>query len=121
MIARFRKSSHWWSVPAVPVLAVLSCVALTNGRTTYANDQTPFQRSLAEYTALAAELDADLAACRASTPLLVKFSDVYTKTISPLILQRHRAKFWLLDAKKRGVRDLSGYNWTFAKVQLALI
>ena len=85
----------------------------TNGRTTAStrpDRMTPFQRSLAEYNALVAELDADLAAYRASTPLLAKFSDVYTNTIFPLTRQGYRAELWLADAKKRGVQDLSDYN-----------
>ncbi len=34
MIARFKKSSYRWSVPAVILLAVLSCVVLTNAQVT---------------------------------------------------------------------------------------
>jgi len=84
-----------------------------NGRTTATaptDRMTPFQRSLAKYTALVAELDADLAAYRASIPLFGKFSDVYNKEISPLVGKRMEAGMWLADAKKRGMQDLSNYN-----------
>ena len=84
-----------------------------NGRKTASTQpdrMTPFQRSLAEYNALVAEFDADLAAYHASTPLFAKFSDVYTNTILPLTRQGFRAQLWLADAKKRGVGDLSDYN-----------
>ncbi|MHC4440979.1 MAG: hypothetical protein ACYTF1_19895 [Planctomycetota bacterium] len=84
-----------------------------NGETTAtapSDRMTPFQRSLARYTALAAGLDADLAAYRASIPLFAKFSDVYNKEISPLVVKRLQAQMWLADAKKKGAQDQSNYN-----------
>lgn len=72
---------------------------------TAAGPATPFAQTLAEYNALAAELDKDLAEYRASIPLFAKFSEAYINDILPLVVKGHKdAAAWAAEANKRGVR-----------------
>jgi hypothetical protein len=71
----------------------------------------PFPESLAQYHALVAELDAELAAYRASMPLFAHFSEVYLKDVIPLIAEGEKAQKWLEDASKGGAKpDSSNYE-----------
>ena len=92
-----------WIVIVVFVLIILGGILLT-GTAAMPAEVSEIEKLVSEfetlakrYNALVAELDADLAAYRASMPVFAYFSDVVINRIIPVTIEGEKADTWLCD------------------------
>ena len=64
-----------------------------------------FEQLLEQYKRLVAELDAELAAYRASMPVFAKFLEVAINRVFPLLQEADKAGQWLSKAREQGTLD----------------
>ncbi len=81
-----------------------------------------FEKSVEEYNVLTRELDAALAAYRASSPVFANFLEVVTSRVVPLAIEGEKAGIWLADAKERGLHNYyENSDYDREKAQKAVI
>ena len=100
-----RRINKRWSL----IVAMIISTGITSSCTrTYdksSKETSEFDKNINEYNTLAAELDSDLAAYRASMPVFAKFLDLAINKIFPLLQEGDKAGQWLSKAREQGTLD----------------
>lgn len=108
-----------------PIFIVIIATAIMSSCTTNKGKspkgKSELEKSIEEYNALAAELDADLADYRASMPVFIKFFNLSINKIFPLLQESDKAGQWLSKAREQGTLDWETSTYDKKKAEKILM
>lgn len=103
----------------ITATAIISSCIIKNEKSP--KEKSELEKSIEEYNAFVAELDADLAAYRDSMPAFTKFFDVSINKIFPLIRESDKAGQWLSKAREQGTLDWEKSTYDKKKAEKILM